>query len=169
MPPSSALLVSSLAPPGPELQRLLDQGKSRSSRWAAETSSDKPTKDILEDTARDSKTFKNAVGTATASVPSFVTQAFPELRFLRTLPTSNIEVLFYSERVLAERQADFHRRLYDRLEEVKYHQEIYQRWLAMRVEAGVSSPDDLPDRPRCLYPDTPPSPSQMRDAAGDPT
>lgn len=120
---SSVLLVDSFGPPGPALQRYLDQGAAR--RTAAERSANK--------TAKDPK-------------PAFATQVFPQLPYLKTQRSSCIEVLVFSERTLAERQADFHRRLCARLEEVLRQQENLQEWLAMRFKAGLLLPPDHPTR-----------------------
>lgn len=130
-PPSSALLIDSLPPPTSELQRLLDQGAAR--RGAAETSTDKTARNRHEGAAKD-------------PIPSFATQVFPQLPYLRTQRSSCIELAFYSEKTRAERQADFHRRLCARLEEVQRQQETLQEWLAMRLEAGLSLPPDHPIR-----------------------
>jgi hypothetical protein len=125
-PPSSALLVNSLPPPIPALQRLLDQGAAK--RRAAEPSANKTAKYRAEE------------------IPSFATKVFPQLPYLRTQRSSCIELAFYSEKTRAERQADFHRRLCARLEEVQRQQENLQEWLAMRLEAGLSLPPDHPTR-----------------------
>lgn len=137
--PSSVLLVDSFGPPGPALQRYLDQGAAR--RTAAERSANKTTKDPK---------------------PAFATQVFPQLPYLKTQRSSCIEVLVFSERTLAERQADFHRRLCARLEEVQQGQENLQQWLATRLEAGLSLPPDHPARAQYINADgSPLLPSQI--------
>jgi hypothetical protein len=192
MPPSSASLSSAspaltrstLQRPGPTL----DQAIAASSSKTAEILSGKAgkdLKDIPEGAATDPKTTSrnlsedavqtaphskepSPLATASSSKPSSATQeeVFLELPYLATEPSSCIDLIF-SERALAERQAEFHSRLCAQLEYVQMWQKGFRDWLAVRVKLGMSSPSDGPNRPTYKYPDTPPSPSQMRDAAGD--
>jgi hypothetical protein len=144
MPPRSALLISDLPPPIPALQRVFDEGAARRLRKAAEASSDKTAKNLPGGNAAGGP--KNPSATAQIPPPSFATQVFLQLPFLRTRRSSNFEVLVYSEQTLAERQADFHRSLYARLDEAEQGQEDHEQWLAMQVEVVFSPLGDLPAR-----------------------
>lgn len=144
-PPSSALPVGSMLPPGSALQRLLDQGAAK--RNVAEISTNK-------------KVSPSAP--APAPIPSFATQVFPQLPYLRTQGSSCIELAFYSEKTRAERQADFHRRLCARLEEVESKQKKHRRWLKTRAKAGLSPCSDHSPRAQYFYADhSPLAPSRI--------
>ncbi|GAB7324441.1 hypothetical protein MBLNU13_g08368t2 [Cladosporium sp. NU13] len=111
--------------PGPALQRILDQGAARPS--AAEASANK-------------KVSPSAP--ASVPIPSFATKVFPQLPYLKTQRSSCLKLLFYSERERAERQADFDRRSYARLEDVERGQKRHERLLKARAKAELPPRSD---------------------------
>jgi hypothetical protein len=165
MPPRSALLISDLPPPIPALQRVFDEGAARRLRKAAEASSDKTAKNLPGGNAAGGP--KNPSATAQIPPPSFATQVFLQLPFLRTRRSSNFEVLVYSEQTLAERQADFHRSLYARLDEAEQGQEDHEQWLAMQVEVVFSPLGDLPARTQYISADDSPLTSSQIELVQD--
>lgn len=75
---------------------------------------------------------------------------------------------FYNEKTLAERQADFHRRLCAELEDVRLEQNRYQRWAKAVVKAGRSPPPEQPARNQYVYADDSPlTPSQIEIVEGE--
>ena len=101
-------------------------------------------------------------GATEASADKTAEQIFPQLPYLMTERSSCFELHFYSERTLAERQADFHRRLCARLGDVAQQQRDHQRRLAIGAEAGLSPRSDYLARARYIdAEDSPLTPSRI--------